>query len=442
METVIDKIRRARIASSHLKMLDTNKKNEYLEHIKKSILDNSDVIINANRMDLKNAEMTSLSSPLLKRLLCDEKKISEIIAMITAVIEQKDCVYQEIMRRALSENLILSKRYVPLGLIGMIFESRPDALVQMAILCLKTNNCVILKGGSEARETNKALYAIIANATGGINANANANANGSAIDGWIQLMEERTEVDEMIRLKNNESVDLIIPRGSESFVQYIMQYARVPVLGHSDGVCHIYVEEHADMAMTADIIKDAKLQYPATCNAIECLLIDRAIISMIPRILAPSLEKGLILEVDEEISSVLTEHNIPHTIIESDAWGKEYTDVILAVKVVDNIAEAVNHINTYGSKHTDVIMTQDEPTARVFQNMVDSASVLWNCSTRFADGYRYGLGAEVGTSTSKIHARGPVGMEGLLSTQWVLDGKGHIVTPFCDGSEVFTHKDI
>lgn len=427
MKTAKDKIKEARKANAHLKMLDTNQKNALLEHIKQGILDNRDAIISANQRDLKKAEAESLAVPLVKRLVCDEKKIYEIISMIDAVIEKEDAVYKEIIRRELSEGLILSKRYVPIGVIGMIFESRPDALVQIAILCLKTNNCIVLKGGSEAHETNAILYQIIANAT------------KQTIQGWIQLLKNRADVDEMIRIEK-DTVDLIIPRGSNAFVRYIMDNASVPVLGHSDGVCHMFVEKTADITMVSDVIMDAKLQYPAVCNALECVLIERAMIPMIPRMLSPSIDRGLLLEVDEESAKILSDDNIPHTII--DDWGKEYNDAILAVKVVDDIAEAIYHINRYGSKHTDVIMTQDKNAARMFQNMVDSASVLWNCSTRFADGYRYGLGAEVGISTSKIHARGPVGMEGLLSTQWVLDGNGHILAPFGEGNEIFTHKEI
>lgn len=430
MSSVIEKIRSAKQATMLLRLLNDQEKKDLLQSIHVHIENNASKITEVNTRDVERSKKEQLAPALLKRLECGEKKVKEILTMIEAVSKQKDLLYQTITKRELASGLVLTKRYVPLGTIGMIFESRPDALVQMAILCLKTSNAVVLKGGSEARETNAFLHRLIVEAT------------HDKIQGWIQLLEDRSEVDGMIKSKGKDSVDIIIPRGSDTFVSYIMEHASVPVLGHADGICHMYVHEDANIQVAAEVLLDAKLQYAAVCNAVECLLVHEDRVSDIIQILNPSIAQGLELYVDESISNILSKADISHHVADESAWGREYNDAVLSVRAVHSLDEAVAHINHYGSGHTDIIMSTDEECAKTFQNMVDSSSVMWNCSSRFADGYRYGLGAEVGISTSKIHARGPVGAEGLLSTQWLLEGQGHVVAPFANGEKNFTHRDI
>lgn len=427
---VLEKILQARSASFRLRALDNNIRNQLLLDIVEALHLHGKDIIQANQKDTASAQESNLSIPLLQRLRFDDNKIDEVSTILLSVIEQPNYVYKDISTKEIASHLILKKRYVPLGVIGMIFESRPDALIQMAALCLKTANCVVLKGGKEAQETNRVLHQIIVDATKHI------------IKDWIQLLETRTEVDELIRAERSSSVDLIIPRGSNEFVSYIMNHANVPVLGHADGICHVYIHPKANLIIGRDILYDAKLQYPAVCNSVECLLIDDQALIFLPQLLHPLVSAGVTFYADSDASEILTSAQIPHTPADESSWGKEYSDTVLSIKTVDNVEEAISHINQYGSGHTDVIVTQDEQIARQFQDLVDAASVCWNCSSRFADGYRYGLGAEVGISTSKIHARGPVGLEGLMSTQWVLDGQGHIVKPFVDGTQKFTHIDI
>lgn len=427
---ISEKVLMAKHASLQIRNFDETLRNELLLRILTQIKEESENIVMANNIDIAKAKSDNLDPVLCKRLLVDENKLQEIYTMIHSVISQPDLLYKTILKRELAPNLILSKRYVPFGTIGMIFESRPDALIQMAILCLKTGNSVILKGGSEALETNKILYKTIVQATMQYNSD------------WIQLIESHADVDELIKGTNKQTVDIVIPRGSKEFVAYIMKNATMPVLGHADGVCHLYIHPKANLTHTRDVIVDAKLQYPAGCNALECVLVDDQALIFLPKIIEPLVHAGVKFFVDKDIAQIFTSAQIPFSLANEDTWGTEFSNVVLAIRTVDDVNEATEHINMYGSGHTDIIMTQDEAVARHFQKMVDSSSVLWNCSSRFADGYRYGLGAEVGVSTSKIHARGPVGIEGIFSTQWIVDGDGHTVLPFIDGTEKFTHKNI
>jgi glutamate-5-semialdehyde dehydrogenase len=310
--------------------------------------------------------------------------------------------------------------------IAVIFESRPDALVQIASLCLKSGNCVLLKGGSEARNTNQRLFEII------------RDAADAVPGGWIHIVEARREVAEI--LKMDDYVDLIVPRGSNDFVRYIQSNTRIPVLGHAEGVCHVYVDAEADAPMALDVCYDAKVQYPSVCNAVDAILVHEAVAPrFLPGMVDRFLRRGVEVRGDARVREIVSDGVLKAT---DEDWGAEYLDYIVAIKIVDNVEEAISHVNTYGSHHTDAIVTANEETALEFMESVDSASVFWNASTRFADGYRYGLGSELGISTGKIHVRGPTGLEGLTTYKYYLRGAGHIVADYSDRGRRFTHKPI
>jgi len=309
----------------------------------------------------------------------------------------------------------------------MIFESRPDALVQIASLAIKSGNALILKGGSEARESNRVLAAII----------ADASRTAGLPDGWVHLIESREDVRAL--LEQDEYVDLLVPRGSNEFVRFIMDNSRIPVLGHADGICHVYLDATAEADVAGPLVMDSKTQYVAVCNAAETLLVHaEAAPRLLPEIGAALAEAGVELRACPRARGFLPDASEAG---ETD-WESEYLDMILAVKVVDSMDEAITHINRYGSHHTDAIITADEAAAESFLRRVDSASVMWNASTRFADGYRYGLGSEIGISTARIHARGPVGIEGMMSYKWLLRGNGQIVADYAEGRRSFTHREL
>ena len=424
--SIAEKAKKAKSASILLSAAKTDIKNNALAQIAEALKNKSAEIIAANQKDLRLAEKNKLASPLLKRLKFDEGKIADVCAGIESLIKLDDPVGQTLTATQLDEGLNLYKVSCPIGVIGVVFESRPDALVQISTLCLKSGNAVLLKGGSEAANTNKILAKVIADAT----------AKAGIPDGWIQLLETRQDVAEM--LKMDEDIDLVIPRGSNEFVRYIMNHTNIPVLGHADGICHVYVDGAADIDMAVKIAVDSKCQYVAVCNATETLLVDSKIAKeFLPKVKAAFDAKNVELRGCKKTRSIIKVKPAS----EKD-WATEYLDYILSVKVVEGVDEAIEHINHYGSHHTDAIVTQDKATAEKFLDLVDSAGVFWNCSTRFSDGYRYGLGAEVGVSTTKIHARGPVGLEGLLIYKWKLLGSGQIVADYAEGKKKFTHKKL
>jgi glutamate-5-semialdehyde dehydrogenase len=417
----------AKSASIQLAAVETRVKNNALAEIAGALKRRSDEIISANRQDLAAAEKNNLAVPLLKRLKFDQGKIAEVCAAIESLIKLDDPVGKTLGATELDAGLELYKVSCPIGVIGVVFESRPDALVQISTLCLKSGNAVLLKGGSEAAKTNRILAEII----------AQAGEKTGLPKGWIHLLETRQDVAEMLAL--DEYIDLIIPRGSNQFVRYIMDNTTIPVLGHAEGICHVYVDGDADLDMATNIVVDSKCQYVAVCNAAETLLVDEKIApAFLPRARAALEQKGVELRGCPKTAAVIDVK--PAT--EQD-WSTEYLDYILSIKVVAGLDEAVEHINCYGSRHTDAIVTSNKEKAEKFMNLVDSANVFWNCSTRFSDGYRYGLGAEVGVSTNKIHARGPVGLEGLVIYKWKLIGSGQIVADYSGpNAEKFTHKKI
>ena len=415
----------ARATSFKLQALSSDVKNEALSAIAQALKDNSNQIIQANLGDVKRAKADNIAQPLLKRLILDKSKIAQIVRGIESLIKIKDPVAQTLYALELDKGLALYKVSCPIGVIGFIFESRPDALVQIATLCLKSGNVVLLKGGSEAQETNRTMAQLIKKASEGA---------GFPV-GWIHLLENRAQVKEMLRLE--EDIDLIIPRGSNQFVRYIMDNTSITVLGHAAGICHIYIDEDVDAKMAVEIVVDSKCQYVAVCNALETLLIHRSVAGE----LLPQLKEALQQRQVELRGCAETARIIKVNPATEQDWKTEYLDYILSIRVVDSLQQAINHINYYGSGHTDAIITNKTKNASNFLNIVDSANVFWNCSTRFSDGYRYGFGAEVGISTNKIHARGPVGLEGLLIYKWKLLGTGQTVAAY-SGNEAkeFTHK--
>jgi len=424
--TIAQMAQNCKSASIALAAVSTEAKNNALSEIIKALRARSADIISANKADLTAAENANLAKPLLKRLRFDETKIADCIAGIETLIKLPDPVGRTISATELDTNLELYKVSCPIGVIGIVFESRPDALVQISTLCLKSGNTALLKGGSEAENTNTILAEVISKACDRAEIPA----------GWLSLLHTRQDVAQMLAM--DKYIDLIIPRGSNEFVRHIMENTNIPVLGHADGICHVYIDAAADIDMALDITIDSKCQYVAVCNAAETLLVHEKIApAFLPKAQAALKQKGVELRGCEKTASIIDVKPAD----ESD-WSTEYLDYILSIKVVKSIDEAVEHINKFGSGHTDTIVTADKSAAAKFMNLVDSGNVFWNAGTRFSDGYRYGLGAEVGISTNKIHARGPVGLEGLLIYKYKLLGKGHTVADYADGQKKFTHKKI
>src|SRR6056297_3656307 len=413
----------AKQASLELAALDGNIKNNILKSIARALDENMDSIMEANSLDLIRSEKEGLQAPILKRLKFQKDKIDGVVDGIESLVELEDPVGKTTYSMEIDEGLELFRVTCPIGVVGVIFESRPDALVQISSLCLKSGNAVLLKGGSEAMETNRKLYEVI----------REASALAGAPEGWIQLMETREDVAEMLGM--DEEIDLILPRGSNSFVKYIMDNSNIPVLGHSDGICHTYVHSDAEMDKSVKVIYDSKTQYVAACNATETILVNEEVAKeFLPEI------KRIFDGKVEIFGCKRTREYIDVEIADESSWETEYLDYKVSVKVVGNIDAAIRHINKYGSRHTECILTEDETAAKRCMALVDAASTYWNCSTRFADGFRYGFGAEVGISTSKIHARGPVGLDGLMIYKYKMLGNGHIVGDYESKKKVFKHR--
>lgn len=417
----------AKDASIQLSAVKTAVKNNALTIIADTLRQRSDHITAVNEVDMEDAKKSQLAEPLLKRLNFDEGKVEGVCAGIESLIKLDDPVGKTITATELDEGLQLYKVSCPIGVIGVVFESRPDALVQISTLCLKSGNAVLLKGGSEAEKTNNILAKII----------CEAGEKANLPEGWLQLLHTREDVAEMLGM--DEYIDLIVPRGSNEFVRHIMNNTNIPVLGHADGICHVYIDGDADLEMAVNIAVDSKCQYVAVCNAAETMLVDEKIADVfLPMVKKAMDEKGVELRGCEKSASIIDVKPASE-----EDWSTEYLDYILSIKVVAGPDEAIEHINRYGSGHTDAIVTADKKKAEKFMELIDSANVFWNCSTRFSDGYRYGLGAEVGISTNKIHARGPVGLEGLVIYKWKLFGTGQITADYTGpDAKKFTHKNI
>lgn len=424
--TIREKAAMMKLDSSKMASTDITVRNAALEKIAESLLAGKERIFEANAKDMERAQADNISPAVVKRLKFSEAKLSDAIAGIHNLIALPDPLFRIQLKRQLDEGLTLVRETCPIGVIGVIFEARPDAMVQIASLCIKSGNCAILKGGSETRETNKLLFELIYEAA----------LSSGLPQGCLFQAEQRDEIAELLAC--HESVDLLIPRGSNAFVQYIMNNTKIPVLGHADGICHIYVDKDFDLEKAIPVIIDAKTQYTAACNAVETLLVHQDALEK----LMPPLQKAFEeYKISLRATSDIADRYGSELATEED-FSTEYLDLIISAKTVENIDEAIWHINKYGSHHTDCIITEDNKAAEYFMRMVDSAGVYQNCSTRFADGFRYGFGAEVGISTGKIHARGPVGLEGLVTYKYKLFGNGQIVGDYASGRKSFHFKDL
>ncbi len=424
----------ARAASRALARLSAEARNEVLIAAAKAIEENAGKILAANELDCGAAAAKvaagTMSSAMLARLRVTGSGVAQMAKQVREVAQLPDPLGRRLSAMELDEGLRLYKESCPLGVIGIVFEARPEVVPQVASLALKSGNAVILKGGSEALHSNEALV--------GIWRDCLAKFPGVPADA-VSLLQTRADVLELLSLDHD--VDLIIPRGSRALVEFVGKNSRIPVLGHGEGICHVYVDRAADVTKAIDVAYDAKVQGPAVCNAAETLLVHEAIAGKFLPPVARKLKKaGVELRGCAKTMALLPDEGvIPAT--ERD-WATEYSDLILSIKIVASLEEAIDHINRYGSRHTEAIITEDSGAAAQFMNEVDAAGVYQNASTRFADGYRYGFGAELGVSNSKLHARGPMGLEGLTSYKFKLYGNGHTVAEYVKGEKKFTHKPI
>lgn len=406
----------AKNASKKLAFIPTEVKNKVLLNIAEALENNRDRIFEANKQDLCEAEALvkngELSQSTFNRLKLDENKMRDMIKGVVDIYELEDPVGKILFQRELDTGLVLTKKSCPIGVLGIIFEARPDVITQISALAIKSSNAVILKGGKESINTNRTIMEVITSALDKVE---------EFPKNVLTQVFTRDDVAEM--LKQDKYIDLIIPRGGNSLVKFIKENTKIPVLGHADGICHIFVDESADLEKAKRIVIDAKTQYPSACNSVETLLI----------------HKGF--NYKEELLNALKTAGI-EIIFTPESWHKEYSDKILACKEVSSLEEAIEHINEYSSGHTEAIITENRENAEIFMNAVDSSGVYHNASTRFADGFRYGFGAEVGISTNKTHARGPVGLEGLTIYKYTLQGYRDIVKDYAEGVKVFKHRDI
>lgn len=432
-----EEARKMKLDSPVLAASSNEARNAALSAIADALISRKDEIFAANAEDCRAAEENGIAPAVMKRLLFNEAKLSDVCKGIQQLMSLPDPIGRRLLRRELDSDLVLERVSVPIGVIGVIFEARPDAMVQISTLCLKSGNCAILKGGKETARTNRVLFSIIHDA-----------AVSAGLPATCLLQAElHNEIDELLQCEKD--VDLLIPRGSNQFVQYIMNNTKIPVMGHADGICHIYVDKDVDESMAIDVIIDAKTQYTAACNAVETILVHRDIAPVFLPKLAKALNRaGVKLRGTQEAEDLIARNSDTAAlasiveIMGEDDFRTEYLDLIISLKVVGDIEEAIEHINRFGSHHTDSILTRDDAAADRFLQMVDSAGVYRNCSTRFADGFRYGFGAEVGISTSKLHARGPVGLEGLVTYKYLLRGNGQIVGDYASGRSSFHFKDL
>ncbi|MEW6735877.1 MAG: glutamate-5-semialdehyde dehydrogenase [Acidobacteriota bacterium] len=434
-EEILEVARAAKRAARQLAIVPREIKDRALYGIATQLIANADKILAANEEDQREARQLvtagKMAQSLYDRLRLDRNKIMDMAAAVRAVAALPDPSGQLLARTQLDDNLELHKVSCPLGVLAIIFESRPDAVTQISALALKSGNAAILKGGREATYSTNALVRVIHTAL----------AEFSDIPTYaISLLTDREQVNTLLSLNNY--IDLVIPRGSNELVRYIQANTSIPVLGHAEGICHIYIDDAADIQMAIEIVYDSKLQYPAACNSVETLLIHR---NAAARLLVPLLTRlttaGVQIYACAETCALARQ--FPLQPASEEDWHTEYCAPILAIKIVASLDEAIDHINTYGSGHTDTIVTEDKQTAARFLDGVDSAGVYHNASTRFADGFRYGLGAEVGISTNKLHARGPVGLEGLVSYKYKLYGKGQVVASYTGANaDTFKHKKL
>ena len=412
----IELAKKAKYASKKIATLPVGLKNTALLNIAKNLKENQEKIFEANKRDLEEAlplvESGELKQSVFNRLKLDENKMRDMIQGIIDISNLEDPIGKTLLKRQLDDGLILTKISCPIGVLGIIFEARPDVISQISALAIKSSNAVILKGGKESINTNKEIMRVIQEALD--------STRDFPKDVLTQVF-SRDDVKNMLSL--DKYIDLIIPRGGNNLVRFIKENTKIPVLGHADGICHIFVDESADLEKAKRVVIDAKTQYPSACNAVETLLIHKD------------------FKYTTELLKALEEAGV-ELIANPESWHTEYSDKILSYKLVSTLEEAIEHINEYSSGHTESIITEDNKNAKIFMNAVDSAGVYHNVSTRFADGFRYGFGAEVGISTNKTHARGPVGLEGLTIYKYNIEGNGDIVKDYVDGTKSFCHKDL
>ena len=407
----IELAKNAKLASKKIASLNTEIKNKALLAIAEALENNKNQIFEANKLDLQEAE-GKIPQAVFNRLKLDQNKMRDMIQGVIDVYELEDPIGKVLLQRSLDTGLILTKKSCPIGVLGIIFEARPDVISQISALAIKSSNAVILKGGKESINTNKAIMNVIQEALEKVE---------DFPHNVLTQVFTRDDVKEM--LEQDKFIDLIIPRGGNSLVKFVKENTKIPVLGHADGICHIFVDESADFEKAKRIIVDAKTQYPSACNTVETLLIHED------------------FQHQDELLSVLKDAGI-ELVLTPESWHVEYSDKILSVKTVKSLEEAIEHINEFSSGHTESIITENRENAQIFMSTVDSAGVYHNVSTRFADGFRYGFGAEVGISTNKTHARGPVGLEGLTIYKYTLQGNGDIVADYVEGRKNFNHKDL
>jgi glutamate-5-semialdehyde dehydrogenase len=427
-------IRRARRAAHVLATLSGERRNEALLAAANAIEARAEEILAVNEKDCALAQQAvergEMSRAMFARLRTTERGIAEMAARVRDVSRLPDPLHRRLSTMEMDDDLVLHKETCPLGVVGVVFESRPDVVPQISSLALKSGNAVCLKGGAEAAETNAVLVSIWRDA---LTAFPDIPADS------VVLIHTREDVAQILTL--HDEIDLIVPRGSDQFVRYVMEHSRIPVLGHGEGICHVYVHSDADLQQAIDVAYDSKVQYPAVCNAMETLLVHEEIAPVfLPLIVAEYRKAGVeVRGCPRTIEIAKGQEIIPAT---EEDWKKEYSDLIVSVKVVDGVNEAIEHINRYGSRHTESIVTESHDVASRFMEFVDAANVFQNASTRFSDGFRYGLGAEVGISTGKLHARGPVGLEGLTIYKYKLFGKGQTVASYSKGQRKFKHRSI
>lgn len=426
--------RRAREASRVLATLSAEARREALLAAAEAIAEGKERILAANALDCRAAESAvaaqKMSTAMLERLRVSERGVAQMAAQVRGVAGLPDPLGRRLAATELDQGLVLYKESCPLGVVAIVFESRPEVVPQVASLALKSGNALLLKGGSEAAHSNEALVSVWRDALG--------RFRGLPQDS-VNLLQTRADVLELLAL--DRDVDLIIPRGSRELVEFVAKNSRIPVLGHGEGICHVYVDRAADRRKAVAVTYDAKVQYPAVCNAAETLLVDETIAAaFLPEMVAKLKQGGVAIRGCPRTIALLPDAGIvPAT---EEDWSTEYSDLILSVKVVSGLDAAIEHINRYGSRHTESIVTEDAEAAARFMTEVDAAGVFQNASTRFADGYRYGFGAELGISNSKLHARGPMGLEGLTTYKFKLFGNGHTVGEYARGEKKFTHRPL
>jgi len=423
---LLEKANQVRLASIKISQAENHNRIKALNFMADYLEKNTNEILEANNEDYSRAEKKGISKALLSRLKLSKEKLNLGIEGVRKVGDLADPIDQVQIKRELSSGLILERKTVPIGVLGVIFESRPDAVMQISSLAIRSGNGVMLKGGNEANLTNTAIVKAL-----------QEGLNASGLDeNAICLLTSRK--DSMAMLNLEKYINLIIPRGSNELVKFIQENTRIPVLGHADGICHLFIDIEANLEMALSVALDSKIQYPAACNAIETLLVHSDI--------APSfLEKAIPLFNSNDVKLIGDKRSVELGLkyeASLEDWQTEYLDLILSIKIVDDLEDAITHIQKYSSKHTDGIITENLSTANKFMNEVDSAGVFHNCSTRFADGFRYGFGAEVGISTQTLPPRGPVGLEGLVTYKYFLKGHGNIVDDFTSGEAIYTHKDL